>query len=116
MPDTTLNEDYKERSQFLIASWCTELADMDRSYRASVGEAEAPKFSSIILILGEQFPLSERFAPAAAYFLASMLIGEENPEFSDRLYSKYTDAISSLAQEIPASVEPIMDRYGFSEY
>ena len=37
-------------------------------------------------------------------------------ELSDKLYSKYSDAISSLAQEVPATVESISDIYGFSEY
>ena len=115
-PESGLNDDYKERAQYLLASWCTELAGMDSEFRISSGKPQGLPFSNVIIELEYDFPLCERFAPAAAYFLASMLVAEENPDFSDKLYARYTDAISSLAQEIPASVEPIMDRYGFSDY
>ena len=115
-PGSALNEDYKERTQYLLASWCTELARMDKNYRASVGEPQGSSFSSVILELDADFPFCDRFAPAAAYFVASMLVSEENSELSDKLYSKYSDAISSLAQEVPATVESISDIYGFSEY
>ncbi len=113
---STLHEDYRERTQFLIASWCNEFQKADKNYRKSVGEGPGTIFSPILMLLEESFPLSERFAPAAAYFIASMLIAEENPEFSDKLYAKYSDAISSIMQEIPSSVEPVIDRYGFWEY
>ena len=115
-PESELNDDYKERAQYLLASWCTELARMDKNYRLATGESSQLPFSCVILELEYEFPLSERFAPAAAYFLASMLVAEENGELSDKLYSRYTDAVSSLAQEISASIETISDRYGFSEY
>ena len=115
-PDSPLNDDYRERAQYLLASWCTELSSLDRSYRAGTGEGVQLPFSSVMLELEEEFPFCGRFAPSAAYFLASMLIAEENPTLSDRLYARYSDAISSISEEIPASVGYISDRYGFSDY
>lgn len=104
------NEDYEERAPYLLAAFCSEIADVDKNFRRAEG-TQAPIHDSIYLDLDADFPLSERFGTAASLYLAAMLILDSDEERSDSLYEKYCDSISSIADSIPACSEPIVNRY-----
>ena len=107
------NADYEERSPYLLAAFCTQLEDMDKALRASLCEGSQNDFNSVYVDLDEEFPLLDRFAPAAALYLASMLVMDDMEALSDRLYEKYCDHISRLCDNFPTVSTSIVDKYGF---
>lgn len=104
------NEDYEERAPYLLAAFCTEIAEVDKKLRLSQG-TQAKAHDPVYLDLDTDFPLSDRFSNAASLYLAAMLILDSDEERSDSLYEKYCDSISSIADSIPASTESIVNRY-----
>jgi hypothetical protein len=106
-----LSTDYEERAPYLIAAFCSESATLDKTYRASHGLPAASPFHEVFLDLGEDFPLCSRLARAATLYLASMLVIDENSELSDKLFERYSELMSVICCEIPATVERISDYY-----
>ena len=107
------NADYAERAPFIIASFCTQNADLDKATRRMLGEASQHDFSAAYIELEDEFPLLERFAPAAALYLASMLVMEDFEDLSDRLYDRYCDLVSRFCEAVCLENSPITDVYGF---
>ena len=107
------NEDYEERAPYLIAAFCCESARADEAYRKANGLPKPTAQSAVYLELGADFPCCSRFAATASVYLASMLVIDEAPELSDKLFDKYSDMMSAICMEIPAEVERISDRYGY---
>ena len=107
------NEDYEERAPYLIAAFCCESARADAAYRKANGLSGGSSQSSVYLELSAEFPCCSRFAATASVYLASMLVIDENPELSDKLFDRYSDMMSAICMEIPAVVESISDRYEF---
>ena len=105
------NEDYAERAPYILAAMFSEAARIDKLYREANGLCEQPAFSTIHVPLSEEFPLSDRFAGAAAFYLASLLIIDANEELSDSFYEKYCDGMSAISSSIPATVRKIKNVY-----
>lgn len=112
-PDNGNADDYAERAPYLLAAFCGEAGGIDAAYRKSKGLPSQPSYGSVMIGLEESFPLSNRFAGAAALYLAAMLVIDENEELSDRLYGRYCDRMSKICSEIPGVLEKITDIYGY---
>ncbi|MBR2906606.1 MAG: hypothetical protein IKC26_01000 [Clostridia bacterium] len=110
--DRTENGDYEERAGYLIAAFASEAEPIDRCLRERMGMDGEETDIPIYLSLEEAFPLSDRFAPAAGNYLASMLILDEDPDLSDLLFARYCDKIAAISQSIPMKSYSIADRYG----
>lgn len=108
------NDDYEERAPYLLAAFCTEAEDTDKALRQILSEPEGACFNAVYVPLNEQFPLLDRFSAAAAFYLAAMLVIDDNRELSDTLYDKYSDSMSRLCASVPALSGSISDRYYFS--
>ena len=109
--DSDLNEDLEERAPYLLASFCSEVFEIDRIYRSILQLPPIDKFDSVWLPLDEDFPLVDRLASVGAKYLAAMLVIDEDPELSDKLYEHYCDGISRLRAEIPCVLESIKNKY-----
>ena len=107
------NEYYEERAPYLIAAFCCESARADAAYRKANDLPVAASQSSVYLELSADFPCCSRFAATASVYLASMLVIDENPDLSDKLFDRYSAMMSAICMEIPAVVESISDRYEF---
>lgn len=105
------NGDYAERAPYILSAMFSEAARIDKDYRAANGMDGQPDFSPTYAELDSDFPLSDRFASAAAFYLASLLIIDENDELSDAFYDKYCDSMSAIASEIPSSVTKTKNVY-----
>ena len=105
-------DDYLERCPYLAAAFCTEVGAVDLLWRQRSGEGEQPAFGAVSIEVDEEFPLSGRFVPAAASYMAAMLVLEENEELYEKLYSRYSDQISAICAEIPGASEKIVEVYG----
>ncbi len=117
-PTASGNEDLAERAPYHLASFCTEAAEIHRIYLSHTEEEEPSEPSySVYLALEQSFPLPDRFVPAAALYLSAMLILDEDPERSDRLYHRYAEAMTEILGEVlspkdtPGVSTPIVDRY-----
>ncbi len=110
-PDPDGAHEFAERASYLTASFCANTADIDRDFRDSHGLGTQPEFSEIYLELDSTFPFCERFATPAAYFVAAMLILDENESLSDSIYEKYCDALARTISEIPYKKERIANVY-----
>lgn len=106
------NDDYMERAPYLLAAFCTESAETDIAYRREHSLADRPYASTVYIALDTDFPCADRFAPAAAAYIAAMLVIDENEELSDKLFDRYCSIMATIQSEIPSKIEKIVDRYG----
>lgn len=109
--DVGRGEDYEERAPYLIAAFCCEAGALDRHYRKASQTEEQKPFSPVSLSLSDEFPLSDRFFSPAVNYLASMLVVDELPELSDKLFARCCDTLSSLYTELPSTVSKIKNKY-----
>ena len=93
--------DYEERAPYLLAAFCAEHAQTDMRVRDLLGEQIQTQIQSLYLSLDTEFPLLARFSACAALYLAAMLIIDDFPDFSDRLYDRYCDSVSRLYDCLP---------------
>lgn len=110
--ERTENGDYEERAGYLVSAFSSEAEPIDRCLREQKGPGAEEIDIPIYLSLEEAFPLSDVFASAAGYYLASMLILDEDPDLSDVLFTRYCDRIAAISAEIPMRSYSIADRYG----
>ena len=105
-------EDYAERAPYIIANFITENAALDDKYRAATGAAPKAASCPVFAADDDEFPLLPRVSPAAQYYLASMLIADEDGERSDGFFDKFCTAMTDIMADIPAVVGRIADVYG----
>lgn len=104
-------DDYEDRAGYLLATFCAEHTPTDNRYRREKGHSELPAFTKACVELDEKFPLSNVFAPIAQYYLAAMLVIDENEELSDRCFARYTETLAALQKEFASTAAPIRDHY-----
>ncbi len=90
-----------ERAPYIGAALCREAAALDKAYRAAFGMGAAATFSGLYIDLDTTFPLADRFAPAAAYYMAAMLILDEDIDLYEKLFDRWCDALAAISAEIP---------------
>ena len=90
-----------ERAPYIGAALCTEAAVLDRAYRKAFGLADQNSFPTLFLTLESDFPLSDRFAPAAAYYMAAMLILDEDIDLYEKLFDRWCQDLAAISAEIP---------------
>lgn len=98
---TASETELAERAPYIGAALCTEAAALDRAYRKAFGLDEAKPFPTLFLSLESDFPLSDRFAPAAAYYMAAMLILDEDTDLYEKLFDRWCSDLAAISAEIP---------------
>ena len=93
--------DYEERFPYLLATFCNDAEELDAKYRKANGMPESEEHSYIMLPIEEDFPLSDIFASSAVYYIASMLIFDENPEFSDTIFERFSARMADIYAALP---------------
>ncbi len=111
MPDSPHTEDYESRAPYLLGAVIAQLLPIDQLYRRSISDGSKSVSVSVCVDLDATFPLCDRFSTAATYYLAAMLVMEENEALGDRLFALYADEIASIQATLPASLQKIADRY-----
>ena len=112
-------EDYEERAPYLIASFCSANASLDKRIRKREGLGAPTRFSPVYLALEKDFPMCDSLSGAASLYCAAMLVIDEDAALSDSLYDKYCDAVSSLSLEYSPGSEmsecgSIVEKYFFN--
>lgn len=103
--DTSDNADYEERAPYLIAAFCSEAQETDKEWRNSLSLDAQSTWDPVCISLDELFPLSDRFASAAAFFVAAMLVVDSNETLYDKLYDRFCESMSAIDSSI-AEPEP----------
>ncbi len=98
---TAGEDDLAERAPYIGAALCTEVSALDKAYRAAFGLDEEAAFPALYINLEDSFPLADRFAPAAAYYMAAMLILEQDNELYESLFDRWCSALAEISEEIP---------------
>lgn len=109
-PHTDLS-DYEERFPFILATFANQNAKLDEILRSSHGE----KIKHRVYIGTDgydEFPLSDVFLTAAVMYSASMLVLDENAELSDKLFDRYTVAMTELCGRLPLEHTDVANVYG----
>ncbi len=104
-------EDYAVRAPYLLGGFLYENSHLDASYRQFCGLEPHGFIGAIYADLDNDFPFAERFSTPAGYYLAAMLVIDEDGELSDRLFAMFCDSISQISKEIPAASESITNIY-----
>jgi hypothetical protein len=104
-------EDYEERAQYLLATFCFECAGLDALWCAANGTSSKGAPETVCVSLDSPFGLSDAFAPAAIYYLAAMLVLDENEEMSESFLARYSDQLATLRASLPMGKERIRDHY-----
>lgn len=100
------NEDYKDRASYLIAAFCCETEELEASIRRRLGLESRATFNPVWVSLDDEFPTLDRLAVAACLYVAAMLILDDDPERSDKLYDRYSDSLASLEAAYRGGAEP----------
>lgn len=104
--------DYEERAGYLLSAYCSEVHDLAKKLCLAQGlpfTDDDPLYRP----LDQVFPYPTVLAGPGAYYLAAMLILDEDPDLSDNLFGKYCDVITRILSGLPMQNEQIIDRYGF---
>lgn len=111
VPNTPSVSDYETRASYILANLTTTLAPLDVHYSAATGTSNMTPIARSYVELSKFFPLSTSFTPLATFYLASMLVIDENEELSQRLYKLYTEELERFKADIPRQSQNIIDRY-----
>ena len=104
-------EDYEERATYILATFTLECAAADCAHR-SANSLPVKKLSPVTCVdLDENFPLSDVFFPAATFYLSALLAIDENESLGDKLFDRYSDALSAILSHLPTSSSKTVDRY-----
>ncbi len=103
--------DYEERSAYLLGIFCADCVSLDMKHRKLAGETVSKPQIPACVSLDDTFPLSDVFVPTATYYLASMLVLEENEKISDKLFEEFSDSLCSIRAELCAISHSIKNKY-----
>ena len=110
-PNGENSSDYTERAPYLIAVLCGLLAETDQRFRTEHGRPAQGTVPDMKLELSEIFPLCNEFAPAAAFYLASMLIFDSDGDRADALFEQYTEICKNIVDGFSYKCEKIINKY-----
>ncbi len=109
---TAMRDDYEERYPYILSVLYCDAEELDFSYKTAHGIPQnADKMTEISSIPENHMPLSDIFYSAAVYYLASMLIIDENSEYSDTLFDKYSLRMADIAKSLPSENVKIKNVY-----
>jgi hypothetical protein len=90
--------DYEMRAPYLLGAVLAACQAADAAYRQAHGLAAGQEGRSPRSELDEAFPLCGRFAPAAAFYLAALLIAGENEVLSGEYLKEYREELTRITE------------------
>lgn len=100
--DVTLEADAEELLPMVVYS----LLPLDRLKKKSVGETSIASPQTLIE-LDDYWPLERTFLPCAAHYLASYMIGADDPDLANLLYVRAEAMRRIISDGIPYTIEKI---------
>ena len=103
----------EDKFPFAHGSVCSNLAQLDRKYRALKGYDEQQAFSECFIDVTEDFPLCDRFVFSCIMYISSILLIDVDEKKSDDFYEKYVSAVTEIISEIPCTLNSIVEKYPY---
>lgn len=100
--DANTPEDYAERAPYILATFCNQCKRLHQKYNLALQLNYTSYSEHAFLDLSDSFPLLPALVPAATYYLAAMLVIDENETLSDKLFDLYASEVASLSAEADA--------------
>ena len=93
--------DYEARAPYLLGAFLNECNEAGAFYRSAHGQETrgGDRDPEICPDLDSEFSLPARFAGAAAFYLAALLVEREDEAFSDRLFARYADDVTRILHD-----------------
>lgn len=91
--------DYEARTPYLIGAFLNECNEAGAFYRSAHGQGGEGEAALLCPDLDSEFALPDRFASAAAFYVAALLVEREDESFSDRLFARYADAVTRILRD-----------------
>ena len=108
-----LSADYEERAPYILSAFMCECRELDGAYRRTHGGVQTPDDEEPV-DLDDEFPLSHRFFTAGVYYLAALLVENENDGLCDRYFARYAAVLKSITDAAALGTSSsIRDVYGF---
>lgn len=95
----------------LLNGLAIELGDLADEYCRQKGMMEGRFLSIEAAELSDPLPLPDRFAVAAALYLAATLCLTKNLDLADALHIRYLSSVEQIRRELTAVIHPITDAY-----
>lgn len=111
VPTAGIIEDYEDRAGYILATFCADCAKADQRYRAAHAQQAATPSISAYVELSSAFALCDVFAPTATYYLAAVLVMDENEEMSEKFFALYSDSLSKILSDLPMVTNATKDCY-----
>lgn len=108
-----IRQEIEEKFPFIMASFCSNLAKLDKLYRELRGDEAQPEFSSCFIDVSDDFPLSARFVFPSIMYASSLVLIDLNEKKSDDFYAKYVDSVSEIANEIGFLSGSTVEKYPY---
>lgn len=102
----TSNSTLELTAEELLPMIVYSLLPLDRLKKKAVGEASVSS-PSLLITLDKTWPLDDGFLPCAAFYLASYMIGADDPELSTMLYVRAEATKRIISDGIPYVIERI---------
>lgn len=109
--EASIADDYEERAPYLLGTFVTEQIPLQKKWDASHGGEIGTYEACLQVTMSDEFPLAEEFIVPATYYLAAMLVIDENESLSDHFFDRYVDGIASIEASLPTASEKIVDHY-----
>jgi len=109
--DVDRSSDYQDRAPYILANFITDNVALNRQYCQLMGILPRNVAVRTHMALAEEFPLADVFFIPAEYYLAYLLLADENPELSDMFFDRFCLSIASILAKIPATREKIVNAY-----
>lgn len=104
-------KDYRDRAVYILGQFYSGHESLDKRYRKAhglpVNEASAPTVAE----LEAEFTFVPALAPSAIYYLAAMLVMDENEDLGDKIFALHADALSTVKASLPFTKEKIKNVY-----
>ena len=108
-----LSYDYEARAPHILNAFFCECGEIDGAYRrtnAYVVRADGTTLPD----LDDEFPLSPCFFTAGVYYLAAVLVENENEGLCDRYFARYAALLKGIKEQTSmGEAYGIRDVYGF---
>ena len=94
--------DYSERAPYILAAFCTAASRAEKKHRLAYGLAQSTLTAKASLTMSATFPLLDIFAAPATYYLAAMLVIDENSDLAGKLMERCDDELDSIVADATA--------------
>ncbi len=103
--------DYDDRFPFVLATFINQNSSLDGVVKKQLGIVGEDCHAVCGTDIFGDFPLLDRFAAPAVYYVASMLVTDENTELSDKFFELYEKAMNDMFSALPLTHGQIEDAY-----